>query len=198
MLTDLATGSNKTAIAILGGLLAAVLLAVVVGWVAYGQGYEKAEAKGKAELSTLRYSYADASANATAEALQKLQTETARANGIAEVLVTTKAELAKARADINRRITHAAQSADPACSFGPELVGLLNEAFYGLPFGALPQDASPGGDQGRSGETGKAGAGLRRNASVADLLTWGRDMGAYVRELEATSAARRALLTEGL
>lgn len=198
MLINPFTGSNRTAVLTLAVLVA--LLVTGIGCYGWGHfnGYAEAEAKGTAELATLRASYADSSANATAMALQKLQAEAARANTIASDLTTTRAELAKARADINRRITHAAQTADPACAFGPELVGLLNEAFYGLPADPLPQGPGAGGTAGRSGEAGPAGAGIRADASVADLLTWQRDMGAYLRNLEATSAARRALLLEGL
>lgn len=198
MLTNPFTGSNRTAVVSLTVMVALLLTGIgCYGW-GHSDGYEEAEAKGKADLSALRSSYADASANATATALHKLQAEADRANLIASELITTRADLSKARADINRRINHAAATADPACAFGPELVGLLNEAFYGLPADPLPEGPGPGGAAGGSGEAAPAGAGLRANASVVDLLTWQRDLGAYVRGLEATSASRRTLLMGGL
>jgi len=191
---SLSSVSTRTAVTILAGILASLLLAAVVGWWCYGQGYEAADNKGKAELATLRATYFEGSANATATALNDLLANFETANVIVRDLVKTRAELATARADINRRIAHAAASADPACAFGPEFVELLNEAFYGFSSDSQPEGPGTGGTASKPREAVQAGPGLRRDASVADVLTWGRDMGVYVRDLERTSAARLQLL----
>lgn len=186
--------SSRTAVIILASILASFLLAAVVGWWCYGQGYETADNKGKAELATLRAAYFEGSANATATALQALQAEVSASNLIASDLITARVELTTARADITRRIAHAVSTADPACMFGPELVGLCREAFYGVRSDALPEGTYSCGTAAGADQAASLVPRLRRGASVADLMAWLRDMGQYVRDLERTSAARRKLL----
>lgn len=176
----------------------ALALTLLVGIGCYGWGhsggYGEAEAKGKADLATLRAAYSEGSTNATVTALQRLTVDVSAANRIASDLATARAELATARADMNRRIANAVSTADPACVFGPELVGLCREAFYGVRTDALPEGSYPVGAAAGAGEAASLVPRLRRGASVADLMAWLRDMGSYVRDLEGTSAARRKLL----
>lgn len=188
--------SNRTGALTLAVLVALLLTGIGCYWWGHAGGYDLAASKGRADLAELRSQYADASANATADAMQRLQAETRAANLLAADLITTRAELTKARADLTRRINHAVATAAP-CALGPELVGLLNEAVYGVRLDSLPESAGPGGAAARSGEAPAPGSRLRGNASLDDLAAWLRDLGAYVIDLEATSAARRKLLLEG-
>ncbi|MBU1040137.1 MAG: hypothetical protein KKF77_03435 [Proteobacteria bacterium] len=186
--------SNRTAIVAL--VFTVALLLTAIGCYLYGshRGYAEAEALGKAELKTLEADYAKASANATAEAMQETARLAKRGNELSAKLITTRSELDQARAAITRRINDVAQTVSAACVLGPEYVGLRNEAFYGLRSRAAANATDPSGDQGRPGEAGRVRAGLPEGASVADSLTWERDMGDYVRKLEAVSAARLKLL----
>jgi len=193
---SLFTGSNKTAVYALAGVVAALVLAAACGLCGWHYGYQSAESTGKAALATVEKQYADASANATATALQNFERETQRANGIAAQLIETRRALSSARANITGRIEHAAASVPADCAFGPEFVGLWNDA-HGLRAGALPEGAAPGGTAGQPGQTGAAGAGIRGNASVADLLAHGRDYGAYCQGVEAQRDGLMQFVTEG-
>lgn len=176
----------------------ALAVALLIGIGCYGwghtSGYGEAQAKGKADLQELRAEYATAGAESLAKALDRNIQLVEAGNAISADLITTRAALSTARADINRRINHAVSTADPACVFGPELVGLCREAFYGLRADPLPEGFGPGGGAARSGEAAALGPRLRQGASVADLMAWHRDMGNYVLDLERTSAARLHLL----
>jgi hypothetical protein len=191
------TTSNAKAVVILASIFAALILAAVCGWWAYGQGYEKAEAKGRAELQELRAGYATAGAESLAKALDRNEKLVAAGNTIAADLITTRRELATARADITRRIPDAAQSASAACVFGPVFVRWWNDA-AGLRADALPQAADPGRAADGPGEAGPAGSGVRQDAPVSlqALMTHYRDLAAYCREVENISAARLHLIEE--
>jgi hypothetical protein len=191
----LLTGTNKNLVYALAGILAALILAAVVGWLAYGSGYDKADALGKAALATVQKQYSEASANATAEAYQKLERETNRADKIASQLVTTKDQLAKLKKDITGGIPHAVAHND-ICTIGPDALRVLSASFYGVHPGTIPESSSTAGIATQPGEASSAGEGLRAGASVDDLLHWGRDMGVYVQELEAQRDGLRALLME--
>jgi hypothetical protein len=190
------TTSNRTATIALAGVVA--LLLTGIGCYLWGgyEGRSEAEAKGKAEISALREQYAEASANASMTALAEYKAQTLAANRVAQDLATTRAALAKADADLKRSIDNAVASVPAGCVFGPDFVGLCNEAFYGVRADAAAQADDSGGTAGGAAKAGAAGARLRRDASVADLAVWLRSMGAYVRGLEATSCARLALLKE--
>jgi len=191
-----ASPSNRTAVISLAVVTA--LLLTGIGCYVWGHhgGFGEAEAKGRAEISALRTRYAEASANATADALNQYKAETVAANLVAKDLVSTRAALAKANADLKRSVDNAVAAVPAGCVFGPDFVGLCNDAFYGVRADSASQARGAGGAAGGPAETGAAGPGLRRDASVADLVVWLRDMGAYVRDLEATSASRRKLLLE--
>jgi nitrogen fixation-related uncharacterized protein len=188
--------SNRSAIIALAVALA--LLAVGVGGYFWGSrsGYDEAAAKGRAEISALRSEYAEASANASMAALAKYEAQTSAANRVAGELATTRAALAKSDAALKRSIDHAVAAVPADCVFGPDFVGLCNEAFYGVRADAAAQADDSGGTAEGAAKAGAAGAGLRRDASVADLAVWLRAMGGYTRDLEATSAARLTLLKE--
>jgi hypothetical protein len=190
---DPSSGYRKLAL-ILGLLLLVVVVGLGACWWGYGQGFDKAEALGKAEIKTLEAGYAKAGANATAEAMQTTVRLAKRGNELAFDLITTRSELATARAAITRRINDVAQTVPAACVFGPEYVGLRNDAFYGVHSNTAANATDPGGAQSRPGEAGRVRSGVRGVASVADSLTWDRDMGTYVRSLEDVSAARLKLL----
>lgn len=177
----------------------ALAVALLLGIGCYGwghtSGYGEADAKGKAALQKLRAGYATAGAESLAKALDRNVQLVEAGNAISADLITARRELAAARADITRRMTDATLADSGACSFGPDVVELLNEA-YGYPVrpDSLPEAVDSGGAAGRPGEGGQDGGGVRRRASLADLLLWSRDMGQYVRDLERTSAARLQLL----
>lgn len=175
----------------------AVVLLIGIGCYGWGHsgGYSEADAKGKAVLHELRAGYAAAGAESLAKALDRNVQLVEAGNAISADLIIARRELAAARADITRRMTDATLADPDACSLGPDVVELLNEA-YGYPVrpDSLPKAATPGGTAGRPGEGGQDGSRLRRRASLADLLLWSRDMGQYVGDLERTSAARLQLL----
>lgn len=191
---DPTSGYRKLAVA-LGVLLLIIVAGLGCGWWSYGQGFEKAEALGKAALKTREAEYATASANATEESRQRSEILALRGNDLASKLIVTRRELDKARADITRRITDVAQTVPAACVFGPDFVRWWNVA-AGFCADASSEASDPGGAAGRPGEAGAAGAGVRQNKPVGleDLMTHHRDLAAYSRELEATSAARLRLL----
>lgn len=195
---DLLTGgSNRTAIAVLGGILAAVLLAVVVGWRCYGAGYDKAEAKGRAEIAELRQAFSDASANASEESRQETVKLARRGNDLAAQLTNARRELAAARAEASRRIADVALSVPDSCVFGGEFVRWWNET-AGLCTDAAAGADHPGGAPGRTGEARPACPELRPGESVSRqaLMANFRDLAAYCRETEAVSAKRLQLLEE--
>lgn len=177
----------------------ALAVALLLGIGCYGwghtSGYGEADAKGKAALQELRAGYATAGAESLAKALDRNVQLVEAGNAISADLITARRELAAVRADITRRMTDATLADSGACSLGPDVVELLNEA-YGYPVrpDSLPEALAPGGAAGRPGEGGQDGGGVRSRASLADLLLWSRDMGQYVRDLERTSAARLQLL----
>jgi len=195
MIPVIPTTSNAKAVTILASVLAALILAAVVGWWAYGQGYESADNKGKAALASREAEYARASANATAESKQQSESLAKRGNELSAELITTRRELAAARAEITRRIPDVAQSVSAACVFGPDFVRWWNDA-AGIRAHAAPGAADSGGAARRSGEAGADGEGLRQDESVSlpALMAHHRDLQAYARDLEAVSAKRLQLL----
>jgi hypothetical protein len=196
MADSLLTGSNRTAIVSLA--VVAALLLTGIGCYAWGHhgGYGEAEAKGKADISLLRAQYAEGSANATTTALTNYKHDAEAGNLIAQDLVTTRAALAKANADIKRRFNDAAASVPADCVLSPEFISVCEDAFYGVRADAESQSAGSGGVAGGPGETGQARPRVRANTPIRDFAAWLRDMGAYVLELEAVSAARGKLLQE--
>lgn len=191
----LLTGTNKTAVYVLGGIVAAIILAAVVGWWAYGSGYDKAEALGAAKLATVEKQYADASTSAITYAYAKLERETKRANAVAGELISTRNRLDALKKQITGGMPYVVAHTEP-CTFGAEFIGMYNDS-HGLRSDAMPKDASAAGTTAQPGEARSAGGRILAGASVADLLAHGRDYGAYCQELEAQRDALKALLMGG-
>lgn len=93
----------------------------------YHAGWTRADAARQAEVATLEAGHAQAVAEAERQARERLQAETARAGALAAQLGDAKARLVTQTRDITRRIRNAAKAAS-GCTFGPEFVGLYNEA----------------------------------------------------------------------
>lgn len=191
---DPSSGYRKLAL-ILGLLLLVVVVGLGACWWGYGQGYDKAEAMGKAEIKTLEAGYAKAGANATAEAMQETVRLAKRGNELAGELIAARSELATARADITRRINDVAETVSPDCVFGPAFVRWWNDT-AGIRADADANTTDPGGAAGRPGEAQTPGARLRQDAPVSRqaLMAHFRDLEMYSRELERVSADRLKLL----
>lgn len=177
-----------------------LLVLALVGTIAGGWwGWSHGAASARNELEA---DYAAKLAKGYREAAAKQQEAITRANALAMDVFNTRRELATARADITRRIPHAAATVPADCRFGPEFVGVWNDAL-GLPAAAgVPQGGDSGGAGGNAPASGPADAGIRPDPSVgasvtaADLLAHIRDVGQWCRESAAVGAARLKLLEE--
>lgn len=179
-----------------GSVLTWILLALIPAAALCGVwwGWSHGSASARNELQA---EYAANVAAAYREAATKQTAAIVRANGLAMEVYNTRRELVSVRADITRRMPDAAATVSPACSFGPEYVGLLNDAF-GLSAAPVPQGAGACGDQGNATAAGPAGPRLCQGASVTplDLAAWLRDVGQWCRDNLAVSAARLKLLED--
>jgi hypothetical protein len=177
-------------------LTAWLLVLALAGTIAGGWwGWSHGAASARAELEA---DYAAKLAEGYREAAVKQQEAYNRANALSMDVYNTRRELASARADITRRIAHAAASVPADCVFGPEFVGVWNDAL-GLPAApGVPQGGDSGGAGGNATAAGPADAGVRGLApvSAADLLAHIRDVGQWCRESAAVGAARLKLLEE--
>lgn len=174
-----------------------LLVLALVGTIAGGWwGWSHGAASARNELEA---EYAAKLVDGYREAATKQQAAITRAGVLAMEVYNTRRELATARADITRRIPHAAASVPADCRFGLEFVGVWNDAL-GLSAAGVPQGGDTGGDQGNATATGSADAGLRGGAPLgatpADLLAHIRDVGQWCRESVAVGAARLKLLEE--
>ncbi len=173
-------------------ILLVLALAGTLGGVWWGWSHGSASARNE-----LQAEYAANVAAAYREAAGKQQAAITRANSLAMEVYNARRELVTARADITRRIAHAAATVPADCSYGPEFVGLWNEAL-GLSSADHHQDAGTGGAEGNATAAGPVDAGVRGYASVkpVDLLAHIRDVGQWCREAVAVSAARLKLLED--
>ncbi len=184
-----------TALSWLGGVnltpwLLVLALAGSLGGAWWGWNHGSASARNE-----LTAEYNANVAAAYREAAAKQQAAITRANGLAMEVYNTRRGLDAARANITRRMPHAVATVPAACTFGPEFVELLNDAF-GLPAADHHREAGSGGNQGNATAAGPADAGVRQDASVMDLAAWLRDVGRWCRETQAVSAARLKLLED--
>jgi len=194
---DLLSGSNRKAIVALAVVVA--LLLTGIGCYMWGShnGDAAATAKGKAELNELKAEHATAVSDSLSKALKRSEELVAQGNQISATLITTRADLANVRAQLNGRIHDVSATVSADCAFGPAYVGLLN-AFAGLGSGNLPQAANSGGAEGCAAAGGTAGAAVRQdapvNATPEDLAAWVRDYGAQCQDYKALAGARLQLL----
>ena len=149
------------------------------------QHQKNALAASRLETATLRTAYAEAVQNATTEAMQKLQAETARGNALATQLITTKQDLEKARLALSGRIDHVASDVPASCVFDADFVLFWNDAF-GATAASLPQVRGPGDPPGASAAASPPGSGVRKAepVTVADVLANLRDNGSRCQAVE--------------
>ncbi len=188
--------SNRTAIISLAFIVALLLTAIGCYLGGHHRGYAEAEAIGAAKYNKMVAEYQGAKAESLAKALDRAAQLTEQGNRISAQLITTRAELTDARAQLSRRIPDATAALPASCVFGPEFVHLWND-LLGLPATGAAQAADPGGAAVRVPSAAGPGAGVQPGepvATPADLLAHLRDYGQYCRESVAMSASRRKLL----
>lgn len=189
--------SNRTAIIGLAFMVA--LLLTGIGCYLWGshKGYAEAEAKGKAKYNGLVAEYKGKTAESLAKALDRAAALTRTGVELSAQLITTRAELDDARADITRRIPDATAAVTPGCEFGAAFVELCNRS-AGLCAPGEPASAGSGGAAGKAAAPGQAGPGLCGGAPVTprDLAAWIRDLGRKMQDESARAEKLEALLKE--
>lgn len=196
-LTDLLTGGQSRTTTYLVFVVA--VLVTAIGCYLWGshRGFAEAEAIGQAKYNKLVAEYQGKTAESLAKALDRTAQLTSQGNAISAQLITTRAELNDARAQLTRRIPDATAALPSSCVFGAHFVRLWND-LLGLPAAGVPQAADPGGAAGRAPDAATADAGVQPGAPLAatpaDLLAHLRDYGQYCRETIALGMSRRKLL----
>ncbi|MHC1753802.1 hypothetical protein [Humidesulfovibrio sp.] len=174
----------------LGGALLVLLLCLACTWGGYRHGHATATNAGDAKYAKLEASIERANRLASDTARRIVDAEIIRRDDLAQSLATARATIAaQGRAITNQRIAHASQAvavADGRCTFGPDWVGLYNEAWgfgHGDPAGAAP---APGSD-GAAGSLPAAQAGEFRQGGVTpeDIQVVNRDNARICRDIKA-------------
>jgi multidrug efflux pump subunit AcrA (membrane-fusion protein) len=174
----------------LGAVIVLGLLLAVATWRGYRAGYEAADTTRRAEVAELQNAHAQALADAEAQARHRLEAALVRAHQLeGRYMAARKTIRRQAQKLTNQRITHASNTADGACRFGPEWVRLYNEAIgagagnrgdavsAAAPGPAGNATAAPGPETGvfQGGEA----------VTPADILAHIRDYGRRNKEMEA-------------
>lgn len=135
----------------LGGALLVLLLCLACTWGGYRHGHATAKAEGDAKYAKLEAAQAESNRLASDTARRIVDAEITRRDDLAKSLATARAVIADQGKKItNQRIAHASQSVaavDGRCTFGPEWVGLYNEAWgfgHGDPAGAASAPGAAG------------------------------------------------------
>lgn len=180
----------------LGAALVLVLLYLAVFYGGYRHGFGVAKNEGDARVAKLEAKQAIANRLASDTARRVLDAEIIRRDELAKSLASASATIAaQSRQITNRRIADASHDvavADGHCAFGPEWVGLWNEAWgFGLgdPAGA---SAAAGADRAAAGvPPAQAGEFRQGGVTPEDVQVINRDNALVCRDIKARYLALR-------
>jgi hypothetical protein len=171
-----------------GLVLVAVLACLACGYAGYRHGYGTAKAEGDAKYSDLKAEQADANRLASDAARRIVDAEIIRRDELERKLSKALATVESQSSKITTgRIAHASQAVavdGGRCVFGPEWVGLFNEA-WGFGLGAGGDASASSGADGEAAGVPAAQAGEFRQGGVTpeDIQVVNRDNARACRDL---------------
>jgi hypothetical protein len=142
-------------------LILALLGTLAGGWWGWTRGSASTSNEMQAE-------YQKNLAEATREALEKQQAETARASALSAQLIATKRTIETERKTLRGRIVHVTREISADCVLPADAVQLWNQARR-LSAPGVPQAGGPGGASGQAAAPAAAGSG-QGNATIADAM----------------------------